>query len=262
MKCYVLLRNNKQEGPFSFEELVAKNLKNDDLIQSADTGSHWHYPFEIEELRPYLSDTRFNKNSTEEKIRFHRVAVHILGLMAAVLSGLLIVGAVSMKNLVKHKKTPIFLPVSLSSSKFSTPALPEGKVPNQPFNKHIQNALVTEYVGVETRINAHRSQILDNLKKQVSVTGNDYKGNKNKGISNLYLTIENKSFVFLRNVSVQVDYLNSVGSLINSQIITIKNIPARGEKSWRIVDGKKGVKVQYKILDIFPKKQKTNLFEA
>jgi hypothetical protein len=255
MKCYVLLRNNKQEGPFSFEELVAKNLKNIDLIQRADAGSHWYYPYEIEELRPHLSNTQINKNNTETKIGFHRTAVHILGLMAAVLSSLFIVGAVSLKSL-DHKKLPV------RSSAFHIPALPEGSVPNQPLNKHIQNALVTEYITDEKKHDRYRRHVYENLKKQVTITGNDFPGNKNKGVNNLYLTIENKSHVLLRNVKVQVDYLNSFGHLINSQIITIKNIPARGEKSWKMLDSKDGVQVQYKILDIFSKKQKKIFFEA
>jgi hypothetical protein len=262
MKCYVLLRNKKQEGPYSFEELVSKNLKNNDLILKEGLDSIWHYPYEVEELRPYINDVQLDQNSTERKIRLHKTAIHILGFMAAVLSGLLVIGAVSMKDWVGSKNKPIYVPVSLAASKSPTPALPEGKVPKMPFNKHIQNALVTEYVGVESRINAHRRQILEKIKKQVTISGNDDSADIRNGDNNLYLTIENKSFVLLRNVKVQVDYLNSVGKIINSQVISIKNVPARGEKSWKMIDAKTGVKVQYKILEIFSKKAETNLFEA
>ncbi|MBA2328616.1 MAG: hypothetical protein H0V91_03250 [Flavisolibacter sp.] len=175
--------------------------------------------------------------------------------MAAVLSGLLIVSAVSMKNLVDYKRLPFHLPVILSSTTFPHPALPEGSVPDHPINRHIQNALVTELVGAE-RKDDHKRKVIDNLKKQVTITG------KKDGFKNFYLTIENKSFILLKNVRVQVDYLNSVGRLINSQIITIQDIPARSEKSWKMVDAKTGVKVQYKILDIFSNKQKIAFHEA
>jgi hypothetical protein len=56
-KIYSLLRNNKQSGPYSLEELLQMTLKPFDLIWVNGTSSGWSYPTEIEALKIYVSDT-------------------------------------------------------------------------------------------------------------------------------------------------------------------------------------------------------------
>jgi hypothetical protein len=63
---YLLLRNNKQEGPFTLEELLLRTLKPHDLVWiEGQTG--WRYPSEIEELKPYLQPLDGIKNVVIEK---------------------------------------------------------------------------------------------------------------------------------------------------------------------------------------------------
>jgi hypothetical protein len=50
---YLLLRNNKQSGPYSFEELKSMGLKAYDLVWSEGKSAAWRYPCEIEELKPF-----------------------------------------------------------------------------------------------------------------------------------------------------------------------------------------------------------------
>lgn len=50
MKQYLLLRNNKQSGPFSIEDLQQLGLKGVDLIWVDKKSSAWRYPTEIKEL--------------------------------------------------------------------------------------------------------------------------------------------------------------------------------------------------------------------
>lgn len=50
---YLLLRNNKQSGPYSLEELKTMGLKAYDLVWSEGKSAAWRYPSEIEELKAF-----------------------------------------------------------------------------------------------------------------------------------------------------------------------------------------------------------------
>lgn len=53
MNQYLLLRDNKQSGPYTVEELVAKGLKPYDLVWLEGKSAAWRYPSEMEDLLPY-----------------------------------------------------------------------------------------------------------------------------------------------------------------------------------------------------------------
>jgi hypothetical protein len=53
MSQYLLLRDNKQSGPYNFDELTAKGLKAYDLIWIEGKSAAWRYPSEIQELKPF-----------------------------------------------------------------------------------------------------------------------------------------------------------------------------------------------------------------
>ena len=52
-RIYRLLRNNKEEGPFTSEELVQKKLRPYDLIWIDGRSAAWSYPGELSEFKPY-----------------------------------------------------------------------------------------------------------------------------------------------------------------------------------------------------------------
>ena len=54
---YRILRNNKEQGPYSLDELVQLSLRPYDLIWIEGKSACWRYPSEIEELKPYVSGT-------------------------------------------------------------------------------------------------------------------------------------------------------------------------------------------------------------
>ena len=56
-KVYLLLRSNKQTGPYSIEELLQLNLKPFDLVWMEGRSAAWQYPFEIPSLKPYVPET-------------------------------------------------------------------------------------------------------------------------------------------------------------------------------------------------------------
>jgi hypothetical protein len=53
MATYLLLRDNKQLGPLTLNELTKKGLKAYDLVWVEGKSAAWRYPSEIEELKPY-----------------------------------------------------------------------------------------------------------------------------------------------------------------------------------------------------------------
>jgi hypothetical protein len=56
-KVYLLLRSNKQTGPYSLEELLQLNLKPFDLVWMEGRSAAWQYPSEIPSLKPYVPET-------------------------------------------------------------------------------------------------------------------------------------------------------------------------------------------------------------
>jgi hypothetical protein len=74
MASYLLLRNNKESGPFTVDELQNFGLKPYDLIWVQGKSAAWRYPSEIDELKPFAPaveeqpfDRFFKKNVAEER---------------------------------------------------------------------------------------------------------------------------------------------------------------------------------------------------
>lgn len=50
---YLLLRDNKQSGPYTLQELIEKGIKAYDLVWAEGKSAAWRYPSEIAELKPF-----------------------------------------------------------------------------------------------------------------------------------------------------------------------------------------------------------------
>lgn len=72
MNQYLLLRDNKQTGPYTAEELAVKGLKAYDLVWLEGKSAAWRYPSELAELKPFAPVVeeqpydRFYKKTVEE----------------------------------------------------------------------------------------------------------------------------------------------------------------------------------------------------
>ena len=64
-KLYLLLRNNKKQGPYSLEELVQQTLKPFDLVWVEGKSVGWKYPTEIDELKTYVGEPVIETKVTE-----------------------------------------------------------------------------------------------------------------------------------------------------------------------------------------------------
>ncbi len=73
MVTYLLLRDNKEQGPMRLEDLLEIGLKPYDLVWLPGKSAAWRYPSEIEELKPYAPvveeqpfDRFYKKENTED----------------------------------------------------------------------------------------------------------------------------------------------------------------------------------------------------
>src|SRR4029453_17400300 len=73
MGKYLLLRDNKESGPYLLDDLVNLGLKPYDLVWIEGKSAGWRYPSEINELKPYAPiveeqpfDRFFKKNREEQ----------------------------------------------------------------------------------------------------------------------------------------------------------------------------------------------------
>src|SRR3954464_6534578 len=57
-RIYLLLRNNKQSGPHTLDELINLALKPFDLIWIEGKSSAWSYPSEVAELKAHVKETK------------------------------------------------------------------------------------------------------------------------------------------------------------------------------------------------------------
>lgn len=74
MANYLLLRNNKESGPYSLDDLMELGLKAYDLVWVQGRSAAWRYPSEVEELKPFAPaveeqpfDRFYKKQNTEQK---------------------------------------------------------------------------------------------------------------------------------------------------------------------------------------------------
>lgn len=62
-KVYRLLRNNKEQGPFTLEELIVSGLKPYDLIWVDGRSAAWSYPGELNEFKNYVPNPDDYRNN-------------------------------------------------------------------------------------------------------------------------------------------------------------------------------------------------------
>ncbi|MGZ5191672.1 MAG: hypothetical protein ACXWCZ_11700, partial [Flavisolibacter sp.] len=88
------------------------------------------------------------------------------------------------------------------------------------------------------------------LKDLVTVISNDYKRVAFGGIRNLYLTVTNKSKYELDDVVVELLYLKPSEEPLRTENIRFKSIAPNTSSTLRVPDTNRGIRVEYKIINI------------
>jgi hypothetical protein len=167
MSSYLLLRNNKQSGPYSFQQLLNAGLRPYDLIWIEGKSAAWRYPSEVNELKPFAP-------AVEEQPfdRFYKKPDEPIQLQA-------LPGAIKPEN----SQTPVSNPWVLSKKVFVS--LPDNPAPQK--NEVVTSIPVPPVSEIKSRVTAEEknelkeeySESLDDIKKRYTEVYLNQKKKKN-----------------------------------------------------------------------------------
>ena len=284
MSNYLLLRNNLQTGPYSLEELKTRGLQPTDLVWIQGKSDGWTHATDIEELAVFINDVSDHASPVQQnasmtaaalpidrapspeqhfnletkytrpldeikemyvhhlqkkgKAKLYKTVLALSIIVILALSGLLI------KKIVDK---PESVQIKIATA---PPAVSEPVTNSENF----QNALSKEFIPIETK--PKKLKPVD-LKKLVNVQANDYHVKILGGINDLQLTVQNFSDHLLDKVVIKVDYLKRKGEVVNSELVTIKNIKSQDSKTIDVPPSSRGVKIKYSILTVQSQEYKT-----
>lgn len=197
MDTYLLLRSNKQSGPYTLQQLVNFGLKPYDLVWVEGKSAAWRYPGEVDVLKPYAPSTeeqpydRFYKKSEEKKAE-EKPAERIIS--RPVEKQEEVVVATPAENKVPaSKKVFVSMPVNITAKKpvqtiTATPTVPVAesktvineeriepkKVESKPvyIKEEINQPIISEKrtVKKEAVLSEKYSESLDDIKKRYTET--------------------------------------------------------------------------------------------
>lgn len=283
MNRYLLLRDDEQSGPFSLEEIKAKNLQPTDLVWVLGISNGWNYANEIDELTASVEENARTSNTLRTSSNTRSVPVnnisapglktnysrplseikemyvqHLhkkdrskkykMGLAAAVIT-ILLLGSFLIKKLVSAPKEVEIKVADVNSAG-----------PGEPItnSENFQNALSKEYIPIETKPKKIKPK---DLKKMIGIEANDYHVKLLGGINDLKLNVQNYSDHLLDKVIIKVDYLKPKGDIINSEQVVVSNIKPLGSKTIEVPPSSRGVKIKYSIVSVHSKEYKNVLEE-
>ncbi len=184
MANYRLLRNNKESGPFTLDEIVGMGLKPYDLIWVEGRSAAWRYPSEIEDLKSFApvveeqpydrffkKPEEINKKQDEQLPANPVISITVPLVKSSILKQVFISmpaknGGAPVKTVVPIP-TPPLPPVSSNEtdhSRYLPSAQPQIKPPPQ-------QTISREYVHVpkaDDEVETRYSQSLDDIKEMYS----------------------------------------------------------------------------------------------
>ena len=270
MDNYLLLRDNKQSGPYSFEQLKTMSILPTDLVWVQGRSDGWQYAAETAELKTLFPialpgdgfsgsssknfplETKYSRPLDEIKdiyvdhlqkrsnARWYKAA------LIASVATIIILGGILIKKSMEPEA------IVIKDSVVTPPAGGDAVTNSENF----QNALSKEFIPYEPKPKKVKPK---DIKKLVSVQVNDYDVKILGGIKDLEITVENFSEHLLDEVIVKIDYLKPKGEVINSEIVTVTNIKPQEAKSAEVPSSTRGVKVKYTIVDIHSREYKAIL---
>ena len=284
MDNYLLLRDDQQIGPYTFEQLQALRLEPTDLVWVTGRSDGWTSANEVEELRQLIRTPRktdqanvlpglqsrgslaferlTSNDSPQLETKYYRPLEEIkemyvqnlqktgktkwykVSLVAAIVAVLVLSGLVIKYALDKPEQVQI-----KEAGATVVPPVGEPVTNSQNF----QNALSKEFIPYEPKPKKIKPK---DLKKLVSVQVNDYEVKLLGGIKNLDVTVQNFSEHLLDEVTIKIDYLKPKGEVVNSQVVTINNIKSGEAKTIEVPPSSRGVKVKYSIVDVHSQEYK------
>ena len=187
MATYLLLRDNKESGPFSMNDLLNVGLKPYDLVWVQGKSAAWRYPSEVEELKPYApiveeqpfdrffkkpgEDRKDESPETKEQLQYAPVVKHEE--LKFVPKKSVFVTLPGQKTVLVERPVP---PQAVIKESPVAPAIPLAKSPEPVELKFSQPLDEIKEMYVKTlqqRKNktARKSYLIANLKKAAVIAG-------------------------------------------------------------------------------------------
>ncbi|HEY0752269.1 MAG TPA: FxLYD domain-containing protein, partial [Chitinophagaceae bacterium] len=177
------------------------------------------------------------------------------------LMGALIFGAFVVKQMVEVLGTRTVASTDFSAIAAPIGAVAEDKVPDRPMDIAYQNALHKQVVAEKTEKVILKPKVKD-LRKQVKISGTDYKVGVLGGINNLDLTVSNNSLHPLERVVIEVKYFKANGKTVSTEEYNLFNVAPGTERKLEVPNNKRGVSVKYRIVGVESRKYKAALREV
>jgi hypothetical protein len=133
-------------------------------------------------------------------------------------------------------------------------------ISNEPAvpDKNIRNALSTEIIAPAAEKPVVKAKPKD-IKKQVLLKGSGYKTGLFGGISGLNLTLVNGSPHKIDKITVAVKYLKKNGEVIETEFFDITDVKPRSSKTLAVPEKNRGMKVEYKVVNVSSQQYKAAL---
>ena len=223
MKKYFLHNGSENIGPFDLEELKAKNINKETPVW-CEGMTDWTTAGEIEELKSMLvtvpppitrNEPQVIKTGKAKKSKTLKYILIGFAAIAVVFSGIVI------------------YTMNENNS-----------------NDSFDNIAPEEAIDSEASDEIDYRKVRNAIEEKVTVTTNQYSYDPLGGISNLDVTVTNNTNYRIDIVTVAVDYMKDAGGVYKTEYITLKNIPARQDKTASAPDSDRGTSVQVKPITI------------
>jgi len=291
MAKYVLLRDNNESGPYSIKDLKALDLRPTDLIRSEGDHTNWKHPAEMEEFQLFVysvsdhqttnlypsplsplskmlskapadsspsANTEPVEESKEKYEPYQETKIiwtsrllqkkNTLNLVAVFVG--LIISVFVVKKMVDglveetfEIPTPAAIPIITPHDKIA--------------DKEYQNALVTEIIPSKKTQKFFKPPKPKDIKKQIKLTGSHYTVGFFGGINGVELKVSNTSPHFVNQVEIELNYLEQNGEVIETDTYRIRGVKPNSSQTLMIPPNKRGVKVKYKIMNIYSRQYRS-----
>jgi hypothetical protein len=284
MKKYLLLRDNRQSGPFSLGELRALQLGSKDLVWVEEESTCWCYPSEMEELKDFISEEKKVRKGVfvsrpvpnniapsessfpkfETRSQFQPIEEEELppvkgywkkdsgksnrSLAKNILSVTgVFCGLVLGAYTMKKAVDGFDKPTPVENVPLTVIAdeTPRVEIPSSAVQNALQ-VIPAEKKGEKIVRPARPKEI----KKQLAIKANNYTVGMLGGISNLQLKVYNGSPHPIDRINIAIQYLKPNGSVIETDNYVLYSLKPFSTKLLAVPDTRRGVKVKYQILDV------------
>ncbi|MBE7443338.1 MAG: DUF4339 domain-containing protein [Flavobacteriales bacterium] len=210
MKKYFIYSDEKQEGPFSIDELKLKKLSKETKVWFEGIND-WTTIENVVELKgiinsmpppivtpPHIDSTKSNSISEKKSKKRGWIVFLLLLLFVLVVTG--------------------------------------GYVATKAYKNHQQEVKTDYYVK--------------NIRKYVTASTSNYTYREIGGIKDLSITVENNTPYLIDEVLVRVTYLKTSGDFFKEEILKFSNMNWSERRTIKAPDSDRGTKIDYEIISI------------